>query len=122
MQRREFITLLGSAAAGWPLVARAQQPRRTRQIGILSPGHALSDPIFQNVNAFLRALEALGYTEGQNLVVYRQYAEGSPARLSELAAELVGHNPEVIVAFSTTAARPVKEATDTIPIVVVAMA
>jgi putative tryptophan/tyrosine transport system substrate-binding protein len=118
MRRREFITLFGMAAT-WPLMARAQQPRR---IGILSPGHAVSDPIFQNVNAFLRRLEELGYTEGQNLVVYRQYAEGSPARLSELAAELVGHNPEVIVAFSTTAARPVKEATDTIPIVVVAMA
>jgi ABC-type uncharacterized transport system substrate-binding protein len=123
MRRREFILAIGGAAASWPLAARAQQPRRTRQIGILSPGHAeLSDPIFQNVNAFLQALEALGYTEGQKLVVYRQYAEGSPARLSELAAELVGHNPEVIVAFSTTAARPVKEATDTIPIVVVAMA
>jgi putative ABC transport system substrate-binding protein len=123
MRRRDFISLVGGTAATWPLVVRAQQPRRTRRIGILSPGHReLSDPIFQNVNAFLRGLEELGYTEGQNLVVYRQYAEGSAARLSELATELVGHNPEVIVAFSTTAARPVKEATDTIPIVVVAMA
>jgi putative tryptophan/tyrosine transport system substrate-binding protein len=120
MRRREFITLFGTTAT-WSLVARAQQPRRTRQIGILSPGHA-SDPIFKNVDAFLRALEALGYTQGQNLVVYREYAEGSVARLSELAAELVGHNPEVIVAFSTTAARPLKQATNTIPIVAIAMA
>jgi len=121
VRRREFVLALGGAVA-WPLAARAQQPERMRRIGILSPGHAEHDPTFRTVNAFLQALEALGYTEGQNLVVYRQYAEGSPARLSELAAELVGHNPEVIVAFSTTAARPVKEATDTIPIVVVAMA
>jgi putative tryptophan/tyrosine transport system substrate-binding protein len=123
LKRRDFITLLGGAAITSPLAAHAQQTPRTRRIGILSPGHAeVSDPIFQNVNAFLRRLEELGYTEGQNLVVYRQYAEANPARLSELAAELVGHNAEVIVAFSTTAARPVKEATDTIPIVVVAMA
>jgi putative ABC transport system substrate-binding protein len=123
MRRREFITLFGTAAT-WPFVTSAQQPERARRIGILSTGHAdLSNPTFQSVvSAFLQRLEELGYTEGRNLVVYRQYAEGSLARLSELAAELVGHNPEVIVAFSTTAARPVKEATNTIPIVVVAMA
>jgi hypothetical protein len=88
MRRREFITLLGGAATAWPFAVRSQQPQRTHRIGILSPGHAeLSDPTFQNVTAFLRGLDELGYTEGQNLIVNRQYAEGSPARLSELAAE-----------------------------------
>jgi putative ABC transport system substrate-binding protein len=119
MRRREFITFFGAAAA-WPLGARAQQPHR---IGILSPGHGEpSDPTFQMLNAFLRGLDNLGYTEGRNLIVYRQYADRSPARLRELATELVGRNPEIIVAFSTTAARPAKQATGTIPIVGVAMA
>lgn len=121
MRRREFITLLGTAAS-WPFVADAQQAPRARRIGILSPGHAEPDPTFQMLNAFLQGLHELGYTEGQNLTVDRQYAKGSPARLSELAAELVRHNAEVIVALSTTAARPAKETTDTIPIVAVAMA
>jgi putative ABC transport system substrate-binding protein len=121
MRRREFILALGAAA--WPLAARAQQTERTHRIGILSPGHAeLSDPTFQNVNVFLEACTKLGYAEGQNLIVSRQYAEGNPARLSELAAELIGRNPEIIAAFSTTAARPAKQATGTIPIVGIAMA
>jgi putative ABC transport system substrate-binding protein len=111
LRRREFISLLGGAAA-WPVTARAQQPERMRRIGILSPGHSeLSDPTFQMVNAFLRGLHELGYTEGQNLTVDRQYADGNPSRLRELAAELVRRKAEIIVAFSTTAARPAKQAT-----------
>jgi len=74
------------------------------------------------VNACLRGLHELGYTEGQNLILYRQYADGSPARLNELASKLVGENPEIIVAFSTTAARPAKQASGTIPIVGIGMA
>jgi len=74
------------------------------------------------LNAFLQGLRDLGYTEGQNLTVERKYASGSSDRLRELAAELVRGKPEIIVAFSTTAARPAKQATHTIPIVAVAMA
>jgi putative ABC transport system substrate-binding protein len=122
MRRREFILALGATVA-WPLMGHAQQPERMRRIGILSPGHSeLSDPTFQMVNAFLRGLHELGYTEGQHLTIDRQYADGSPARLRELAAELVRRKPEIIVAFSTTAARPVKQATDTISIVGMGMA
>jgi putative tryptophan/tyrosine transport system substrate-binding protein len=123
MRRREFITALGGAAVAWPLTARAQQAEEMRRIGILSPGHSeLSDPTFQMVNAFLRGLHELGYTEGQNLTVDRQYADGNPSRLRELAAELVRRKPEIIVAFSTTAARPAKQATGTISIVGMGMA
>jgi putative tryptophan/tyrosine transport system substrate-binding protein len=74
------------------------------------------------LNAFLQGLQELGYTEGQNLAIERQYADGSSDRLRELAAELVRRKPDIIVAFSTTAARPAKQATGTIPIVAVAMA
>jgi putative ABC transport system substrate-binding protein len=122
MRRREFMMLLGGSTA-WPLAARAQQAQEMRRIGILSPGHSeLSDPTFQMVNAFLRGLRELGYTEGQNLTVDRQYADGNPSRLRELAAELVRRKPEIIVAFSTTAARPAKQATDAISIVGMGMA
>ena len=122
MKRRDFITLLGGAAA-WPLAARAQQPDRTRLIGILSPGRPeLPDPIFNVLNAFLQRLHEIGYTEGQNLTIERHYANGSSDRLRELAAELVRRKPDLVVAFSTTAARPAKQATGTIPIVAVNMA
>jgi putative ABC transport system substrate-binding protein len=74
------------------------------------------------LSAFLQGLQELGYTEGQNLAVDRQYADGNADRLRELVAELVRRKPDIIVAFSTTAARPAKQATGTIPIVAVAMA
>src|SRR5215468_428097 len=74
------------------------------------------------LNAFLQGLHELGYTEGQNLTVERKFANGSPDQLRELAAELARGKPNIIAAFSTTAARPVKQATRTIPIVAVSMA
>lgn len=122
MRRREFISLVGGATA-WPLAARAQQAAKAPRIAILSPGRAeLSDPSFNILNAFVQALHDLGYTEGQNLTIERQYADGSSDRFRELATELAGRKPDIIVAFSTTAARPAKQATGTIPIVAVAMA
>jgi putative ABC transport system substrate-binding protein len=72
--------------------------------------------------AFLQGLHELGYTERQNLAIERQYADGSSDQLRELAAELVRRKPDIIVAFSTTAARPAKRATGTIAIVAVGMA
>ena len=123
MRRREFLSLVGGVSLAWPLAARAQRLERTRQIGILSPGRSeLPDPTFNMINAFLERLHELGYTEGQGLTIERQYANGSSDQLRELAAELVRRKPDIIVAFSTTAARPAKQATDTIPIVAVAMA
>jgi ABC-type uncharacterized transport system substrate-binding protein len=123
VRRREFITLVGSVSLAWPLVARAQQPERTYRIGTLSPGRSeLPDPTVNMLNTFLQGLHELGYTEGENLIIERQYANGSLDELRELAAELVRRKPDIIVAFSTTAARPAKQATSTIPIIAVAMA
>jgi len=104
MNKRDFITLLGGAAA-WPLAARAQQATKVPRIGILSPGRSeFPDPNFNMLNALLQRLHELGYTEGQNLAVERQFADGSSDRLRELAAELVRSKPDIIIAFSTTAA------------------
>jgi putative tryptophan/tyrosine transport system substrate-binding protein len=123
MQRRYFITLFGGAAVASALGARAQQAPKMPRIAILSPGRSeLADPIFNMLNAFLQTLRDLGYTEGQNLAIERKYADGRSDRLYELAAELVMRKPDIIVAFSTTAARPAKETTGTIPIVAVGMA
>ena len=82
MRRREFITFVGGVSIAWPLVTRAQQPERPRQIGILSPGRSeLPDPTFNMLNAFLQGLRELGYTEGENLTIERRYANGSSDQL-----------------------------------------
>jgi putative ABC transport system substrate-binding protein len=113
MTRREFITLLG-AAAGWPLVARAQQPA-TPVFGILlvfarESGRTFTEP--------LRAyMKALGYVEGHNIVFDVRYADGKVDRLATLAAELVAQRPAVIATFGDATALAAKGATTTIPIV-----
>jgi putative tryptophan/tyrosine transport system substrate-binding protein len=123
MQRRYFMTLFGGAAAAWALAAHAQPSTKMRRIAFLSPGRSEpSDPIFNMLNALLQRLHDRGYMEGQNLAIEQQFADGRPDRLPELAAELVSHKPDIIVAFSTTAARPARQTTDTIPIVAVGMA
>ena len=123
MQRRYFIGVLGGAVVAWALAARAQQLSKMPRIAFLSPGRTeLSDPIFNMLTAFLQRLHDLGYTEGQNLAVERYYADGRSDRLPGLAADLVRRKPDIIVAFSTTAARPARQTTDTIPIVAVGMA
>lgn len=122
MNRRQVITLLAGAAA-WPLAALAQQPTKVPQIGILSPGRSeLPDPNFNMVKSFVQGLRQLGYTDGQNIAIEDHHAGGSPDRLCELAAELVRRKPDIIVAFSTTATRLVKQETSTIPIVAISMA
>jgi putative ABC transport system substrate-binding protein len=123
LKRREFITLIGMATA-LPLAAHAQQAAKISRIGILSTGHpsAVADPIINNINSFLQALRELGYTEGQNVTIQQEYAEGNTDRLGGLANKLIAAKVDVIVAFSTTAARAAKQATSTIPIVAIAMA
>jgi putative ABC transport system substrate-binding protein len=123
LKRREFITLIGLATA-LPLAVHAQQAARIPQIGILSPGRpsAVADPITNNINSFIQGLRELGYTEGQNVTIQQEFAEGNADRLSELANKLIAAKVDVIVAFSTTAARAAKQATSTIPIVAIAMA
>ncbi len=123
MKRRDFITLLGGAAASiaWPAMARAQQPVRVRKIGLLQ-GLAASDPDWQRrLAAFRQGLADLGWVEGRNVVFEYRFADAKPERLPALAAELVQAKVEVIV---TNAAQPVeaaRAATGTIPIVMAAV-
>ena len=122
MRRREFITLVGGAAA-WPINGRAQQTAKIPRIGVLSPGGSdKSDASLTTINAFIPALRELGYTEGQNIAIERKFAGGNADRLRSLATELVERQVDVIVAFSTPAVRAAKQATTTIPIVAIAMA
>jgi putative ABC transport system substrate-binding protein len=117
MRRREFITLLGSAAAASPpFAARAQQSEKKYTVGILSAGGestALSA-------AFSDALRELGWVEGRNVVFEYRYAENRPERLPELAADLVRLKVDVIAAAGTLAPLAAKRATATIPIVMTA--
>jgi putative tryptophan/tyrosine transport system substrate-binding protein len=112
MKRREFITLMGGAAA-WPLAARAQQPaERMRRIGILA------DERWPPIDSLKQGLRNLGYVEGQNLEVVYRVAAGQAERYPGLAAELVALPVELIVALGTPASVAAKRATETIPIVV----
>src|SRR6266705_3267335 len=107
MKRRDFITLLGGAAAAWPLAARAQQPGKLPYIGVLvsaSPPHPFAD-------AFWRGLHTLGYSEGQNIKVEFRYTDGRSDRAEEYAEELVRLSPDVIVAHYALAVKAAMAAT-----------
>jgi putative tryptophan/tyrosine transport system substrate-binding protein len=112
MRRREFITLVGGAAAAWPLAARAQQSA-IPVIGFLHAGSP-----HPPVAAFRQTLAEVGYVENQNVTIEYRYAEGQYGRLAELAGDLVRQKVTVIVASpNTDAARAAKAATNAIPIV-----
>ena len=119
MRRREFITLLGGAAAAWPLVARAQQAGKIYRIGFLwdSP-----DAFLDALEAFRQGLRDLGYVEGRNIAIEYRWAEGKPERMRELAEELVRLKVDVIVAPSSIYTEAAKRATSTIPIIFVSHA
>ena len=117
MRRREFITLLGSAAAAWPLAARAQQPEQMRRIGVLLPATA-DDPEFQaRVAAFHQGLQQSGWTIGHNVRIDTRWATTNAADIRKHSVELAALAPDVILAHGTSTVGPLLQATRTVPIV-----
>jgi putative ABC transport system substrate-binding protein len=115
MRRREFITLLGSGVAAWPLVAQAQQAGKLPTIGFL--GQSTRPAASEWVAAFAQRLRELGWLEGRTVAIDYRWAEGREERYAELAAEFVRLKVDVIVTSGTPAVMASKRATSTIPIV-----
>jgi putative ABC transport system substrate-binding protein len=117
MRRREFITLLGGAAAGWPLAARAQQSDRIRRIGVLT-GLAADDADAQaRYAAFVKRLQQLGWTDGRNVRIDARWGAGDADDIRKYAAELAALAPDVILTTGATAVASMLQATRTVPIV-----
>ncbi|MGC1844856.1 MAG: ABC transporter substrate binding protein [Pseudolabrys sp.] len=117
MRRREFITLIGGAAAAWPFAVRAQQPERMRRIGILLPA-AADDAEFQAwVGSFLQGLQQLGWTIGRNVQIDTRWATANAAAIRRHATELAALAPDLILAHGSMTVGPSLEATHTVPIV-----
>jgi putative ABC transport system substrate-binding protein len=117
MRRREFISLFGSAAAAWPLAARAQQPERMRRIGVLM-GLAADDPEGQaRFTAFVQGLQELGWSDGRNVRIETRWGAGDADRIRRYAAELVALAPDVILASGGSVVGPLRQATRSVPIV-----
>src|SRR6516225_10736369 len=115
-RRRDFITLLGGAAA-WPMAARGQQGERARRIGILLPA-AADDAEFQTrVGAFMQALALLGWTIGRNVRIDTRWATANAVEIRRHAEELVALAPDVILANGGSALGPLLQVTRTVPIV-----
>jgi putative ABC transport system substrate-binding protein len=117
MRRREFIGILGGAAAAWPIAARAQQPERIRRIGILLPATA-DDPAFQvRLAAFHQGLALLGWTIGRNVRIETRWSGSNAADVRRHAAELAALAPDVILAHGASTLGPLLQATRTVPVV-----
>jgi putative ABC transport system substrate-binding protein len=122
MRRREFITLVGGAAA-WPLMARALQPERVRRIGVLTGGPPPDDPDAQaNIAAFLQGLQQLGWTDGRNLRIEYRWGLADAANIRRHAADLAALAQDVILGAGTASIGPLLQATRTVPIVFVNVA
>jgi putative ABC transport system substrate-binding protein len=117
MRRREFITLLGGAAAAWPLAARAQQAERMRRVGVLmhlGENHAEGQA---RVAAFQQGLQQLGWIDGRNVRLDVRWGAGDAERYRRFAAELVALRPDVILASASSSVAALQKATRTVPIV-----
>jgi putative ABC transport system substrate-binding protein len=117
IERREFITLLGGAAVAWPPAARAQQGDRVRRIGVLMVADENDPRSKAYVSAFIQALAGLGWTQGRNVRMDLRWAGDDINRIRALAQELVGLQPDIILASSTLATAALQRETRTIPIV-----
>src|SRR3989442_574214 len=115
MKRREFITLVGGAAAAWPLTARAQQAGKVFRIGFV--GLPTADSLPKRPEAFRTGLRDLGYQEGRNIIIEYRWADEHYERLPGLFAEMVRLNVDVIVTHGTPGILAANQATTTIPIV-----
>jgi len=116
--RREFITLLGGAAA-WPLAARAQQRERMRRIGVLMSLAADSSEAARRLTAFVQALQQLGWTDGRNVQIEYRWGAGDPERIRKNAAELIALAPDVILSVAVATLGPLLQMTRVVPIVFV---
>jgi putative ABC transport system substrate-binding protein len=122
MRRREFITLIGGAAASyvsWPLAARAQQPERMRRIGALMDTDESNAEGQARIAAFRQGLRQLGWTEGRNIRIDLRWGGGNVERTRDFATELVRLSPDVIFAYAVAQLAPLSRETRTIPIVFV---
>ena len=119
MRRREFIALIGGAAAAWPLAARAQQSEWMRRIGLLM-GYPEGDVEGQaSAAAFLRRLDELGWTDGRNILIDIRWAGADPNKARTFAKELVGMGPDVIVPSTNLVTAILQQETSSIPVVFV---
>lgn len=116
MRRREFLSVLGGAAA-WPAAARAQQGGRVRRIGVLAPFNSNDQESLANLAAFKRRLVELGWSEGRNITVDYRFTSGSPEEIRAAAGQLVTTSPEVVFAASNVSVVVLQRMTTTIPIV-----
>jgi len=122
MNRRQFLTLLGGAAAAWPLAARAQH-ERTHRVGMITGGSDENDPDARaNIAAFAQAMQQLGWAEGRNLRTDYFWGRGQPEAVRKHAAELAALAPEVVVSSGTTSLGSLLQATRAVPIVFVNVA
>ncbi|MGD0850890.1 ABC transporter substrate-binding protein [Bradyrhizobium sp.] len=122
MRRREFITLLGGGVAVWPVAARAQAPERMRRVGVLM-GFGENDPEAKVwLSGFTQELQRLGWTDGRNARLEVRWAAGNIDRIRTFAKELVGLQPDVILAHGTPVTAALQRETRTIPIVFVTVA
>src|SRR5262245_9324923 len=120
-RRREFVALLGGAAAAWALAARAQEPGRVRRIGVLS-ATAMNDPSqTAQLDTLRQGLDRLGWVEGRNLQIVLRYSEARLGRAQAIAKELVALRPDVILGESTPYVRLLKRETGSIPIVFISV-
>jgi|SRR6187399_778451 len=117
MRRREFLGVVGGAAAGWPLATRAQQARPVPVVGLVSIGASPTEPA--NFGGFLEQMRALGYIDGQNIVFDRRFAAGRDELIDGFVADLVRLRVSIVVVTGTRESIAAKRATSSIPIVMI---